>query len=80
MINRLQSPSVLVTAAAISTRDPLHCPLCGGTLRLDSWWHSPHWLCTSNHSYSNLRVLDEELQAFARRVDAPSRELQIAVD
>jgi len=63
MFNQLLTPSLV--AAATTPREQLLCPLCGEVLRLDPWWHSPHWLCAGNHSYSNLSVLDEELQARA---------------
>jgi len=49
-------------ANASSNLGPLFCPLCGGVLQLDSWWLSPHWLCPKGHSYSNILVLDAELQ------------------
>jgi hypothetical protein len=51
---------------------PLSCPLCGGVLQLDSWWLSPHWLCTQGHSYSNVLVLDAELQRGNRQPEHPS--------
>lgn len=41
---------------------PLRCPLCEERLSLDPWWLSPHWLCPSGHSYSNVRVLIAELR------------------
>jgi hypothetical protein len=31
-------------------------------LVVDQCWLSPHWLCPSGHSYSNLRVLIAELR------------------
>lgn len=59
--------------------EPLSCPLCGGALRLDSWWISPHWLCNSGHSYSNVRVLDAELREPYVAVGIASRETSNAV-
>jgi hypothetical protein len=41
--------------------DELPCPLCGGTLRRDPLWPSPHWICPNAHSYSNVHVLLAEL-------------------
>ncbi len=60
MLERAQ-PLTLLRESPAPT-EPLSCPLCGGALRLDSWWISPHWLCSSGHSYSNVRVLDAELR------------------
>jgi hypothetical protein len=40
----------------------LRCPVCENTLVVDVWWSSPHWICTENHSYSNVRVLIAELR------------------
>jgi len=59
--------------------EPLSCPLCGGALRLDSWWISPHWLCSSGHSYSNVRVLDAELREPRLAISSASRETSNAV-
>lgn len=40
----------------------LRCPLCSGALKQDPWWLSPHWICEQGHSYSNVRVLTDELR------------------
>lgn len=58
----------LMTQPAVSPSNespppgPLRCPLCGNALSLDPWWSSPHWLCPAGHSYSNMRVLFDELR------------------
>ncbi len=60
MLDRAEPLTLLRTSPVFG--EPLTCPICCGALRLDSWWISPHWLCASGHSYSNLRVLDAELR------------------
>jgi hypothetical protein len=40
----------------------LQCPLCSSALKQDPWWLSPHWICEQGHSYSNVRVLTDELR------------------
>ncbi|HEY7293553.1 MAG TPA: hypothetical protein VH916_00875, partial [Dehalococcoidia bacterium] len=70
MLDRAQ-PLTLVRESSF-LGEPLPCPLCGGALRLDSWWISPHWLCGAGHSYSNLRVLDAELREQLACTDAAS--------
>ena len=51
------------SARALSPRETLRCPLCGGPLNLDSLWVSPHWLCPRGHSYSNTDALVAELDS-----------------
>lgn len=41
---------------------PLKCPLCRQPLRQDSWWQTEHWICENDHSYSNPRVLVQEMR------------------
>jgi hypothetical protein len=50
-----------VSLSARSLPEPLLCPVCGNGLTVDPCWVSPHWLCSSGHTYSNLRVLVAEL-------------------
>lgn len=77
MLQHAQPLTLLRESPALA--EPLSCPLCGGALRLDSWWISPHWLCASGHSYSNIRVLDAELREPHIPVGATSRETSNAV-
>ena len=77
MLDRAQPLTLLRESP--SPAEPLSCPLCGGALRLDSWWISPHWLCSSGHSYSNVRVLDAELRAPRIFANAASKETSNAV-
>lgn len=56
------SRSASVASLAQALPDPLRCPVCSNMLVVDQCWLSPHWLCSSGHSYSNLRVLIAELR------------------
>ncbi|HLZ72116.1 MAG TPA: hypothetical protein VKV26_19595 [Dehalococcoidia bacterium] len=73
MLERVQPRTLLRDSPTFG--EPLTCPVCSAALRLDSWWISPHWLCASGHSYSNLNVLaaelrEQRLSAFVRSKEA----------
>lgn len=56
-------PTSFPLARTAPAPEQLRCPLCTSTLTQDPWWLSPHWICEQGHSYSNVRVLSDELRA-----------------
>jgi hypothetical protein len=55
-------PTTFPLDRAATASERLRCPLCTGSLKQDPWWLSPHWICEQGHSYSNVRVLTDELR------------------